>query len=197
MQFLCWWLTGLPGAGKTTLAQLLAGALRHEGRAVCVLDGDEVRQGLCHDLDFSPTARHENMRRVAQMARILNRNEIHVVVAMVSPTSAGRAAAAQIIGPAQFLEVHVATPLAVCQQRDPKGLYARAKAGQAISLTGVQAGYEVPAAPALRLDTSRLEPLQALAQLMALAPWRCATPGPAQISETPSSDTDAGRAAES
>lgn len=174
MQFLSWWLTGLPGAGKTTLAQLLAAALRRDGRAVCVLDGDEVRQGLCHDLDFSPAARHENMRRVAEMARILNRNEIHVVVAMVSPTGAGRAAAAQIIGHDQFLEVHVATPLEVCQQRDPKGLYARARAGQAIGLTGVQADYEVPTAPALRLDTSRLEPPQGLDQLMALAPWRSA-----------------------
>lgn len=164
----CWWLTGLPGAGKTTLAQALASALRADGQAVCVLDGDELRQGLCTDLGFDAESRHEQMRRVAEIVRVLHHNGIQAIVALVSPTVQGRQAARQAIGPERFREVHVATPLAVCQARDPKGLYARAKTDPAFGLTGVQADYQAPIHPDLILDTSRVGVAQALIQLLAL-----------------------------
>jgi adenylylsulfate kinase len=109
-----WWFTGLPGAGKTTLAQAWGQQLHQRQRSVVVLDGDELRQGLTRDLGFSPADRHENMRRVAEVARLHNDAGVD---ALVSPTLQSRAAARQIIGSARFIDVFVATPLAVCQQR--------------------------------------------------------------------------------
>ena len=164
----CWWLTGLPGAGKSTLAMALAEALRQRGEAVCVLDGDELRLGLCSDLGFGANDRLENMRRTAEIARLLNANRIHAIAALVSPLQAGRDAARRIVGSAQFFEVHVATPLAVCQFRDPKGLYARARLEPGLGLTGVQAAYEVPEAPNLLLNTSYTNVADDVAQLLAL-----------------------------
>lgn len=164
----CWWLTGLPGAGKTTLAQALASALRADGQAVCVLDGDELREGLCTDLGFDAESRQEQMRRVAEIVRVLHHNGIQAIVALVSPTIQGRQAARQAVGPERFREVYVATPLAVCQARDPKGLYARAMTDPSLGLTGLQADYQAPAQPDLVLDTSSLSVAQALSQLLAL-----------------------------
>ena len=150
----CWWFTGLPAAGKTTLASALVQALQLRGEPACLLDGDELRLGLCRDLGFSPEARHENMRRVAEIARVLHQSGIHAVVALVSPTIDGRALACGIIGADRFLEIHVATPLEVCQARDPKGLYARAKANPGMGMTGVQSVYEKPSHARLSIDTS-------------------------------------------
>lgn len=165
-----WWLTGLPAAGKTTLAHALATALRQQGRAVCVLDGDELRRGLCSDLGFSEADREENMRRAAATAALLNQQGIDVVAALISPTARGRAAARQTLGEGRFFEVHVATPLAVCMARDPKGLYARARAhvGQGMGLTGLDAAYEVPTAPEARIDTREHTTPAAVRQLLAL-----------------------------
>ena len=162
------WLTGLSGAGKSTLAQALAQRLRLRGWPVCVLDGDELRAGLCQDLGFSPADREENLRRAAETARLLNRQGMHAIVALISPTHSGRALAQRIVTPACFAEVHVSTPLEVCQARDPKGLYARAAQDPTLALTGVQAPYEVPQHPALRIDT-QITPLdRAVQQLLAL-----------------------------
>ena len=147
------WLTGLPAAGKTTLAVETGVALRQHGLAVCLLDGDELRAGLCRDLGFSPADRAENMRRVAEMARLLNDQGVWVLVALVSPSVVGRETARRIIGAGRFVEVHVATPLAVCQSRDPKGLYALAKTYPDLALTGVQAPYEPPLQPDLIIHT--------------------------------------------
>lgn len=162
-----WWLTGLPGAGKSTLAQALAHALRTQGEPACVIDGDELRAGLCQDLGFDDASRAENVRRAAHMARLLNHNGIHAVVAMVSPAQNARAAAYATIGPERCKEVFVSTPLQVCEQRDPKGLYARARAHQLVQMTGVQAIYEKPLAPWLCIDTSVTELSLAVDQMRA------------------------------
>ena len=162
-----WWLTGLPGAGKTTLAQALAHALRQRGKPVCVIDGDELRAGLCQDLGFDDASRAENVRRAAHMARLLNDNAIHAVVAMVSPAADARAAAYATIGLQRCKEIFVSTPQQVCEQRDPKGLYARARANQVAQMTGVQAYYEKPLTPWLSIDTSATNVPLAIPQMLA------------------------------
>ena len=160
---LTYWLTGLSGAGKTTLAHALAQHLRTLGQAVCVLDGDELRAGLCRDLGFSAADREENMRRTAELALLLNSQGVDVIAALISPTTAGRAAARQTIGTAHFIEIHVNTPLAVCQQRDTKGLYAKACQDSSFALTGVSVPYEPPNDADLCIDTSQLSLQQAVA----------------------------------
>lgn len=150
-----WWLTGLSGAGKSSLAQALAEQLRSQGHAVCVLDGDELRQGLSKDLGFSIEDRDEQSRRVAEMAKILNRNGIHAVVALISPTNSGRAIARAILAPA-MKEIYVATPLEICMQRDAKGLYAKAALNKHLGLTGIQAAYEIPENPEYRIEQLNL-----------------------------------------
>ena len=150
------WLTGLSGAGKTSIALALVQALKAQGRAVALLDGDQLRHGLNRDLGFTPQDRHENIRRTAEVARLMNAAGLTVIAAFISPYRADRAMAADIIGAAHFIEVHVSTPLAECEARDPKGLYAKARAGQIAQFTGVSAPYEAPLSPALSLDTGVL-----------------------------------------
>ena len=150
------WLTGLSGAGKTSIALALAQTLKAQGRAVTVLDGDQLRHGLNRDLGFTPQDRHENIRRTAEVARLMNAAGLTVIAAFISPYRADRAMAADIIGAAHFIEVHVSTPLAVCEARDPKGLYEKARAGQLAQFTGISAPYEAPLAAALTLDTGTL-----------------------------------------
>ena len=162
-----WWFTGLPGAGKSTLANAWAERLRQRHPTVVVLDGDELRQGLNRDLGFSDADRLENMRRVAELARLLNANGIHALVALVSPTRTGRALARSIVGDGQFTEVFVATPLGVCQQRDPKGLYRRAAAQEPFGLTGVQSPYEAPEAAEMVVDTSQVSVAEVMTLLAA------------------------------
>lgn len=163
-----WWFTGLPGAGKTTLAQAWATHLREQQRPVVVLDGDELRQSLNADLGFSDTDRLENMRRVAEVARLLNDSGVDALVALVSPSRLGRAGAKSIIRAERFIEVHVATPLLVCQARDPKGLYRRAANHEQLGLTGVQSPYEPPLAAQIVIDTSQLSVQAALQALQCL-----------------------------
>ena len=120
------WLTGLSGAGKSTLAAALHRQLGEVGQRAAVLDGDAVRGGLCRGLGFSPEDRRENIRRVAEVAKLMREAGLVVICALISPLREDRAMARDIIGAAHFREVHVATPLAVCEERDPKGLYRNA-----------------------------------------------------------------------
>lgn len=162
------WLTGLSGAGKSTLAAALHRQLADAGRMSVVLDGDAVRAGLCRGLGFSPQDRRENIRRVAEVAKLMREAGLVVVCALISPLRDDREMAREIIGAAHFREVHVATPLEVCEQRDPKGLYRHARANALPQFTGVSAPYEAPEAPDLRIDASREGVSEAVAALEAL-----------------------------
>ncbi len=166
IQAMTWWLTGLSGAGKSTLAQGLASNLRQSQFPVCVLDGDELRMGLSRDLGFSAEDREEQCRRVAEIAKTLNANGIYVIVALISPTQASRSKARQIIGHQQMREVYISTPLVVCQARDVKGLYAKARQEVGMQLTGVQAPYEVPDDPDLVIDTAAVNIEQGIGMLL-------------------------------
>jgi adenylylsulfate kinase len=148
------WLTGLPASGKSTLAEALEARLAAAGRAAFVLDGDIMRTGLSRDLGFSAGDRHENIRRIAEVSKLLNRAGLIVIAALISPYRDDRALAKDVIGATKFIEVYLSTPLAVCEGRDPKGHYARARRGEIPDFTGVSAAYEAPENPGLTLDTS-------------------------------------------
>ncbi len=142
------WMTGLSGSGKSTVAALAEKKLIEEGRAALMIDGDTVRKGLCRDLGFSAEDRHENLRRIAELAKIAASSGQTVVVCTISPTEADRRTAREIISPAaRFYEVWMAADVKTCAGRDPKGLYKKAFAGEIPSFTGVSAPYEPPAAP--------------------------------------------------
>lgn len=159
------WLTGLSGAGKSTLACALEGRLVGSGHPAYVLDGDNLRHHLNRDLGFSPRDRQENIRRSAEVARLMNDAGLIVICAFISPLREDRAMARAIIGDANFVETYVSTPCAVCEERDPKGLYRKARAGLIPEFTGISAPYEVPLQPALALDTDSLSLDQCCEQL--------------------------------
>lgn len=146
------WLTGLPCSGKSTLARNLARRLLRRGRKVEVLDGDLVRQSLSYGLGFSREDRDRNIQRVAFVANLLARNDVVVIVAVVSPYRAARAAARRTLQ--RFFEVHVDCPLGECERRDVKGMYKRARAGELRGFTGVDDPYEVPLEPELTVATN-------------------------------------------
>ena len=148
------WLTGLSGAGKSTLATALAAALHAQGRRCFVLDGDQLRLGLSSDLGFSNADRAENMRRTAEVAKLMMDAGLLVVTALISPFQHERELARSIIGRKNFIEVYLDTPLAVCEQRDVKGLYGKARAGLIDNFTGISSAYEVPATPDLTVSGS-------------------------------------------
>lgn len=150
----CLWLTGLSASGKTTLAEGLARSLKADGVPYVLVDGDELRKGLCADLGYSTQDRTENIRRAAEVCRILNSAGIVAIAALISPRAADRAMARQIVGEAAFREVWVATPLEICERRDPKGLYRKARAGLIKDFTGVAGDpYEPPLHADLVLNT--------------------------------------------
>lgn len=147
------WLTGLSGAGKTTLAEALVKAFDARGTRCRVLDGDVVRRELSADLGFSKADRHENIRRVAVRCQALNEDDTWVIAALISPYREDRELAQRTIGAERFTEIYLATPLSICEARDPKGLYRRARAGEISNFTGISDPYEPPLTPALTFDS--------------------------------------------
>jgi adenylylsulfate kinase len=149
------WFTGLSGAGKSTLANAVNSALFEQGLACYVLDGDNVRHGLCSDLGFSDADREENIRRIGEVAKLFLDAGVVVLTAFVSPFQADRARARTLVEPGDFIEIHCAADLEVCEERDTKGLYAKARAGVIKEFTGISSPYEAPEHPELRIDTGR------------------------------------------
>jgi adenylylsulfate kinase len=147
------WFTGLPGSGKTTLAEALQKKLMQQGKAALLLDGDEVRRGLCADLGFSLEDRTENIRRIAELNKIILANGMIALNAFVSPTEAIRAKARTIIGEERFVLVFVDCPLSTCIARDPKGMYKKNLAEQGNNFTGLGQDFEPPAKPQIHLNT--------------------------------------------
>lgn len=147
------WLTGLSGAGKSTIASALEADLLAQGQCCYVLDGDNLRHHLNRDLGFSAADRRENIRRAAEVAYLMNEAGLIVITALISPFSDDRAMAGSIIGKDRFVEVYVSTSTDVCEARDPKGLYRKARKGEIPEFTGISSPYEVPLAPAMELNT--------------------------------------------
>jgi adenylyl-sulfate kinase len=147
------WLTGLSGSGKSTLAGEVRRRLGTAAIPAVLLDGDRLRAGLCRDLGFSPADRAEHVHRVASLARLLADDDVLPIVALISPFRSDREHARRVVGPDLFLEVFVDCPTAVCEHRDPKGLYRKARAGQVTAFPGIDAPYEPPLRPALHLRT--------------------------------------------
>ncbi|BAP54835.1 adenylylsulfate kinase [Thioploca ingrica] len=147
------WFTGLSGAGKSTLAHALEESLYQMGYHTFVLDGDNVRHGLCGDLGFSNEARVENIRRISEVAKLFVEAGVIVLTAFISPFRADRAKARNLVG-ADFFEIYCRCPLDVCEERDVKGLYRRARAGEIKEFTGISSPYEEPEQPELVVETS-------------------------------------------
>ncbi|CAH0189463.1 adenylyl-sulfate kinase [Pseudomonas mediterranea] len=164
----CIWLTGLSGAGKSTLANALEVQLNQRGLHTALLDGDNLRQGLCRDLGMDAESRKENIRRIGEVARLMVDAGLIVIVAVISPFRADREAARQLFAQGAFLEIYVSTPFEVCAQRDPKGLYREARAGRIRNFTGLDSPYEAPLAPDCQINTCEVELTEACKQLLAL-----------------------------
>ena len=148
------WMTGLSGSGKSTIAIALERALHERGLYAVVLDGDNVRTGINSNLGFSDADRTENIRRIAEVAKLFVQNGAVVICCFVSPTIAIREQARGIIGAADFIEVFIDTPLEECERRDVKGLYAKARAGEVKDFTGISAPFEAPPSPEVRIPTA-------------------------------------------
>jgi adenylyl-sulfate kinase len=164
------WLTGLSGSGKSTIAGELERRLLDAGRPVWVLDGDKVREGLCSDLGFSPEHRKENIRRVAEVARLFADAGLICIVAFISPYRADRDRARSLLPAGRFVEVYLSAPVEACERRDPKGLYAKARAGLIKDFTGVSAPYEAPVKPELELRTDELTVEECVSALVSRLP---------------------------
>ncbi|PKA84365.1 adenylylsulfate kinase [Ulvibacter sp. MAR_2010_11] len=156
------WFTGLSGSGKSTIANAVEKALFEKGIHTYTLDGDNVRKGLNNNLSFSPEDRLENIRRIAEVANLMVDSGLVVLAAFVSPYKADRKRIKQIVGTANFVEVFVNTPLAECERRDVKGLYAKARAGEIENFTGINAPYEAPENPDVEIDTTKVSVAEAV-----------------------------------
>jgi adenylylsulfate kinase len=151
------WFTGLSGSGKSTVARKVEAALARRGHYVYTLDGDNVRHGLCRDLGFSPADRRENIRRIGEICKLFSDAGSLTLAAFVSPCREDRDQVRALLVPGDFVEIYVAADLSVCEARDPKGLYKKARAGEIREFTGVSAPYEPPERPEITLHTDRDE----------------------------------------
>ncbi len=159
------WLTGLSGSGKSTIAEALEKELYTRGFMTQLLDGDNIRSGINRNLGFSPADRQENIRRIAEVANLFLQAGVITICSFVSPTQAIRQTAKDIVGAADFLEVYVNAPLEVCEARDVKGLYKKARAGEIKQFTGIDAPFEAPETDFLELKSAELS-LEACTQLL-------------------------------
>lgn len=167
------WLTGLPGSGKSTIARATERNLYDLGLQTATLDGDNIRLGLCADLGFTDADRNENVRRVAETAKLFLEQGAIVIVALVSPVRQAREQIKQVIPAEDFMEVYCRCPLSICQQRDPKGHYARAKRGEIPNFTGLSSVYEEPLQPALLLNTDTQTAEESVHKVIALVLEKC------------------------
>ena len=162
------WFTGLSGSGKSTVALGVEQELHRRGILCRILDGDNILAGINNNLGFSPEDRRENIRRIAEVGKLFVQTGIVTLACFVSPTEEIRQLARDIIGPEDFLEVYVSTPLEECERRDVKGLYARARRGEVKDFTGISAPFETPQHPALSIDTSRFTREECVRQVVQL-----------------------------
>ncbi len=162
------WFTGLSGSGKSTVAIALERELHRRGFLCRILDGDNIRSGINNNLGFSEADRIENIRRIAEVGKLFIDTGIITIAAFISPNNDIRKMASSIIGNDDFLEIFVNTPLEVCEERDVKGLYAKARRGEIKNFTGISAPFEAPEHPALTLDTSKLTLEESVNRLLAL-----------------------------
>ena len=162
------WFTGLSGSGKSTIAIALERELHNRGILCRILDGDNIRSGINNNLGFSEADRVENIRRIAEVAKLFVDTGIVTIAAFISPSNSIRQMAAHIIGENDFIEIYISTPLEECERRDVKGLYAKARRGEIKNFTGISAPFEAPLHPALSLDTSVLSVEEAVKKLLKL-----------------------------
>lgn len=161
------WFTGFSGSGKSTVANALESALNQQGIHTYLLDGDNVRHGLCKDLGFTDEDRVENIRRVGETAKLMVDAGLLVLTAFISPFRAERDMVRNLVDDGEFIEVYLDTPLDVCESRDPKGLYKKARAGEIKHFTGIDSDYQIPEQPEISLDTSKNSLDQSVQQLIA------------------------------
>jgi len=181
------WFTGLSGAGKSTLAHAVEEQLHVMGCRTFVLDGDNVRHGLCSNLGFSPSDRHENIRRIGEISKLFVESGVIVLTAFISPFREDRRWARSLFNSADFVEVYCQADLAVCEKRDVKGMYLRARRGELAEFTGISSPYEAPEQPELAVDTGNLDLETCVAQVLAFLQktGRLRTPnGPAKAANS-------------
>jgi len=171
------WFTGLSGSGKSTIAHAVEEELFRRGANTFVFDGDNVRHGLCGDLGFSDADRSENIRRIGEMAKLFVEAGVIALTAFISPFRADRERVRSLVGEEDFIEIYCRCPLEVCEQRDVKGLYRRARAGEIGNFTGISSPYEAPEYPALVLDTADMSLDECVAGVMVLAKNHGLVPG--------------------
>jgi len=160
------WFTGLSGSGKSTIANAVDALLFEKGHHTYLLDGDNVRHGLNGDLGFSDNDRIENIRRISEVSKLFLDAGLIVSTAFISPFANERATARNLLAPGEFVEVYIDTPIKVCEQRDPKGLYKKARAGEIKDFTGIDSGYDVPQNPELHIKTAELSVEQCANQIV-------------------------------